>query len=259
MPREEEVVFCTVRKILPHSIFVDINEYENCTGMIHISEIAPGRIRNIRDYVKEGKRIVCLILKIDKGTKQIDLSLRRVPLAAAKSKEEELRQESKAEKIMQQFAQRLNIKPKMLFPEIMDKMLAKYKTVFECLKDVAASGQKPLQALGIPEKYSLPLVQLVQEKIKPPEYNVKKILEIRCNLGNGAEIIKNAFQAGKEYAHKSSINANFIYLGAPRYKIEVRSNNYKTSEQNMQKLLDIISERIKQGRGVLSWAGKALA
>ena len=77
LPEENEVILCTVKKILPHSIFVDLDEYENKEGLIHISEISPGRVRNIRDFVKEGKKIVCKVLKIrDAG--HIELSLRRV-------------------------------------------------------------------------------------------------------------------------------------------------------------------------------------
>jgi len=57
LPEENSIVLCTVKKILFHSIFVDLDEYQNQDGMIHISEIAPGRIRNIRDYVAEGKKL----------------------------------------------------------------------------------------------------------------------------------------------------------------------------------------------------------
>jgi translation initiation factor 2 subunit 1 len=64
-PEEDELVICTVAEIQYHSIFVTVDEYDNISGMIHISEIAPGRIRNIRDYVKEGKVIVCKVLRIN--------------------------------------------------------------------------------------------------------------------------------------------------------------------------------------------------
>ena len=76
-PEIGELVVCTVRKILPHSVFVSIDEYQNLEGMNHISEISPGRIRNLRDYVIEGKTIVCKVLNINQQG-NIDLSLRRV-------------------------------------------------------------------------------------------------------------------------------------------------------------------------------------
>jgi len=56
-PERDEFVLCTVTNIQFHSVFVDLDEYVK-PGMIHISEISPGRIRNIRDFVKEGKKVV---------------------------------------------------------------------------------------------------------------------------------------------------------------------------------------------------------
>src|SRR3989338_4467339 len=56
-PEEGDLVLCTVTSVQFHSVFVDIDEYGK-GGMIHISEIAPGRIRNIRDFVIEGEKII---------------------------------------------------------------------------------------------------------------------------------------------------------------------------------------------------------
>jgi translation initiation factor 2 subunit 1 len=62
IPEDSELVLCTVNKVLPNSVFVTLDEY-GIDGLIHISEVSPGRIRNIRDFVKEGKKVVCKILK----------------------------------------------------------------------------------------------------------------------------------------------------------------------------------------------------
>ena len=75
-PEEGELVLCTVTSVQFHSVFVDIDEYGK-SGLIHISEVSPGRIRNIRDFVKECKKIVCKVLRINEEKGYIDLSLRR--------------------------------------------------------------------------------------------------------------------------------------------------------------------------------------
>ena len=69
-----QIVLCTVDKILGTTVFVKIEG--GGEGTITTSEISPGRIRNLRDYVVPGKKIVCKILSI-KGDK-VYLSLRRV-------------------------------------------------------------------------------------------------------------------------------------------------------------------------------------
>lgn len=251
IPKEQEVVLCTVRNILPHSVFADIDEYENLKGMIHISEIAPGRIRNIRDYVREGKKVVCMVLKVDSMKGQIDLSLRRVGSASRKIKEEEIKQEAKAEKIMGYVGQKLGVKPKILLEEVVGKILKQYKTVFECLKDVAARGAVVLQSIGVDEKYVKVLAEIVQEKMKPPEYIVEKEVRVRCNAKAGVHAIKGMFAEGKEFAKANNIDANFIYISAPKYRVEIRSKDYKSAEHDMQKVIAVLEGRIKKEGGIL--------
>ena len=91
-PQESEIVLCTVSNISYNSVFVKLDEYINLQGMIHISEISPGRIRNIRDYVKPGKVIVCKILRIHQQKGHIDLSLRRVTESQRRKKPEAWKQ-----------------------------------------------------------------------------------------------------------------------------------------------------------------------
>ena len=56
---EGQIVLCTVEKILGTTVFVKIEN--NGEGTLTTSEISPGRIRNLRDYVVIGKKIVCKI------------------------------------------------------------------------------------------------------------------------------------------------------------------------------------------------------
>ena len=63
-PEEGELVFCMVTKIQYHAVTVNLDEYDK-PGLIHISEVSPGRIRNIRDYVTEGKKVVCKVIRIN--------------------------------------------------------------------------------------------------------------------------------------------------------------------------------------------------
>ena len=51
--QEGELVLCTVDKIMGTTVFVRLEN--NVEGTITLSEIAPGRIRNLRDYVAPGK------------------------------------------------------------------------------------------------------------------------------------------------------------------------------------------------------------
>jgi translation initiation factor 2 alpha subunit (eIF-2alpha) len=74
MIKEDDVVLCSVKKIESAIVFVETSDGSH--GSIAMSEIAAGRIRNLREYVSLNKKIVCKALKI--GKDNIELSLRRV-------------------------------------------------------------------------------------------------------------------------------------------------------------------------------------
>src|SRR3989344_3778690 len=79
---EGDIVLCTVERIMGTVVFVKIHPSESnkseLEGSIITAEIAPGRIRNLREYVVPKKMIVCKIIRISPDRRHIDLSLRRV-------------------------------------------------------------------------------------------------------------------------------------------------------------------------------------
>src|SRR3989344_3351859 len=131
IPEEGELVFCTVTKIFGHGVFVILDEY-NKPAMIHISEIAPGRIRNMREYVVEGKKVVCVVLRIHQDKGHVDLSLRRVNEGQRRKKLEEIKQEQKAEKIIEVIARQLKLDVEKTKLEVVTSISAKYGTISSC-------------------------------------------------------------------------------------------------------------------------------
>ncbi|MFC1723941.1 S1 RNA-binding domain-containing protein [Nanoarchaeota archaeon] len=118
MPDEQELVLCTVTKIYPHCVFASLDEFRNKQGMIHISEISPGRIRNIHNYVKLGKKIICKVLSINLERGHIDLSLRRVSEGQKREKAEEIKRLQKVQKIVEFVADKIKADPAKLHAEI---------------------------------------------------------------------------------------------------------------------------------------------
>ena len=52
-PEEGELIIGTVQTVKNYGAFVILDEYENKEGFIHITEVATGWIKYIRDYVRE--------------------------------------------------------------------------------------------------------------------------------------------------------------------------------------------------------------
>ena len=140
-PEVNEIVLCTVKKILFHSIFVNLDEY-NKEGMVHISEVSPGRIRNLRDFVREDKKIVCKVLSINKEKGHIDLSLRRVSPTQKINKLQEYKQEEKSENILKLISKDLKINLEDIYKEAGYKILETYPSLTSCFQDIVNSNFK---------------------------------------------------------------------------------------------------------------------
>lgn len=64
----------TIIAIEPYGAFVSCDEYY--TGLIHISEITDGFVKNINDYVSVGQVVYCKILDVDEENGHLKLSVR---------------------------------------------------------------------------------------------------------------------------------------------------------------------------------------
>src|SRR3989338_4906694 len=229
IPEENEIVICTVKKILPHGVFVSLDEYKDKEGLIHISEISPGRIRNIRDFVKEGAKIVCRIIKINRERNHIDLSLRRVTQSQRINKNTAYKQEQKAEKILEVLANKLGISLEEVYKNIGNKLIEKYPSLYESYEEINADPNV-LQTLDLDKKAEKILLELIQEKVKKKEIKISATITLSSPLPNGINIIK-------ELLKKIQINGTkIIYLGAPRYKLTLTAEDYKTAEKNLSEI-----------------------
>lgn len=249
-PEESEVVLCTVTKITPNSVFVHIHDYDK-SGMIHISEISPGRIRNIREFVVEGKVIVCKVLKINQERGYIDLSLRRVNDTLRRNKLDEVKQEQKAEKIIELVANKFKKDFKKVYGEIAKPIREEYDLINVAFNEVA-QGKKNIDELKIPAEYKKELEELIAKRFKPEKIPVEGILKIQTYAPDGIEVIKKFLKELQKIK-----NADIKYLGAGSYKIKIDSEDVKKDEKLLDEKVKEILEQLKKYDGSGSYVKAA--
>jgi len=238
LPEEGELVVCTVKKILYHSVFASLDEYENKEGMIHISEISPGRIRTLSDFVKEGKQIVCKVIRIDNKKQHIDLSLRRVTTQIRINKLNDYKQEEKAEKLLTQIGKRLNKTLKQIYDEIGYKAIAEYGSLNLLFQQIVSKGKKVIEKLNIDKKLEEEIYTTIIEKIKLPKVTIKRNISLISYDPDGIDKIKKALDIKEE-------NVKISYVSAPNYSIEVESANYKAAEIVLKNIIEKIEKSAK--------------
>ena len=99
-PMLGEIVICKITKINPNSAFARLEEY-NKEGMIHISEISSGWVRDIRQHVKPNQSVIAKVVRLNEGSGEISLSLKRVDDKQQNEKMKDYNLNKKAEKMLE--------------------------------------------------------------------------------------------------------------------------------------------------------------
>ena len=76
-----------------------------------------------------------------------------------------------------------------------------------------------------------PFIELAVENIIPPYVEIRGILTLKVETGNGVETIRDALIAAEKISSaEQEIEVNCYYDGAPEYRIELRAPDFKTAE-----------------------------
>ena len=233
-PQDDELVLCTITNIQYHSVFATLDEYGR-SGMIHISEVSPGRIRNIREFVQEGKKVVCKVLRIDRLKGHIDLSLRRVNEAQRRAKLDEIKKEQLAENIVEYIAKKLKTPLPDVYNALRAHIFPKYGALYPAFEEVS-KDQASLEKMGIDKKIAAELGPVIKSRIKPPEVEIQGRIKLVTYDPNGVDIIHGAFKAGNEASKVVATQ----YRGAGTYNLSVKAQTYKEAEGALNACADAI-------------------
>jgi len=75
--KEKEIIRVKITGIQKYGAFAKLEDH-NYSGLIHISEISYGYVKNIHDFMNVGDAIYAEVLNIDDENKQIKLSIKDI-------------------------------------------------------------------------------------------------------------------------------------------------------------------------------------
>lgn len=231
-PDEGELVVCTVANVKNFGAFVTLDEYQGKEGFIHIAEVSSGWIKYIRDYVREGQKVVCKVLKVDKDKGHIDLSLKAVNEHQRREKIQEWKNESKAENLLGIVAQRLGKTPAECWEEFGYKLLDSFGTLYRAFEE-SVMDERALEQEGFKGPWVKAFVEVARENIVPPHVTIDGYLEATDPCPEGAIHLREALAKAASEGDGTSVKVQ--YLGAPRYRIVVRAADYHTAEEEIEK------------------------
>ena len=226
---EGDLVICVVERIEKTVVFVKIPlKGGEIDGNIVTSEIAPGRIRNIRDYVFPKKRIVCKVLRIS-SSGNVELSFRRVSL---KERKEVLEKEKQGKSYISVFNSILGEDSK----KILEKISSEHNIV-DFVEMVKEDPKRLEKYVGIEESKKIVDILKTQKEKKAV---LKKDISLRTIAPNGLEIIREILERVK--------NVDVRYISAGRYSLRAETKNIKDSGRMIKDAEEAIEKLAKASR-----------
>ena len=245
-PEAGDLVIGSVETVTDYGAYVKLDEYGK-KGLLHVSEISSSWIRNIRDFVREGQKLVLKVLRVDIEKVHIDLSLRRVTKREKIEKIMSWKKERKAEALIRSVAEKTGMSEKEIY-ELAGVLMEKEYGLYEAFEKAVKEGIEVLTKIGLPEKIATAVVEVGQERIHIPMVKVKGTVELRCVKPNGVKIIKEAFANAKRVEKLGTAKVRFYVIASPKYSIEVLAEDYKHAEDAIEKVAqNVVSHVAKAG------------
>ncbi len=251
-PEKGDLVVGKVDEIADFGVFIDLEEYEDKRGLVHISEVASGWIKNVRDHVREGQTVVAKVLDIDESSQQIDLSLKDVNEHQRKEKIQEWKNEQKADNWMGiAFGEDISDEQ---YGAVANALLAEFGSLYDGFEQAAIHGMEALEDVDLEEEEKRAIVDTARENVSVPYVNVTGYVDIRCPTPDGVDHIKEALKAaGGNGQIPDGVELSVSYVGSPEYRIKVRAPDYKTAESQLEASADRARKQIETTGGTAQY------
>ena len=241
-----ELVIGEVTDVFPYGAFIKLEEYDK-VGMIHIKEISSAWVKNIRNHVREGQKVVTKVLKVVPSKGHIDLSLRRTTAQQRKWKIQTYKREKKVEKLLEYYAAENKLSPEELEQNIAKPLREAYETILEGMEEIVKD--RTLISI-VPEQYQESFFKLLEANVEIPTVEITGYLDITCPQRNGIDIIKKALM---------DVEGNGITIqlvGTPRYLVKVEAEDYKTAEEQLKTVHESVVSAMEEHDGEVKFNRK---
>jgi translation initiation factor 2 subunit 1 len=245
LPEEGELVVGTVTSIRNFGALVTLDEYNGREAFIHLSEVATGWVKYIRDHIREGQKVVARVLRVDPAKGQVDLSLKRINDHQRREKIQSWKNEQRAVRLLGQVAQGMKIEPDATHELFAEGVVERYGSLFHAF-EVAAADPKRFQKENGRVPWVTAMLRVAQDNIVPPHVTVTGILEISDASDRGLESVREALLEAEKVDPQS---VTVQYVGAPRYRVQVAGTQYKQAEEILKRATDAALVRIRASGG----------
>ncbi len=247
LPEKGELVLGRVYRITEHGVYVKLIEYEGVDAYCHISEIANAWIRKIRNFVTQGQQVVGKVVKVQRNTNQVDISLKRLSPQQKKEKTLEYKRTMAAKAILSLLAEKLETTPLEIEEKLAEPLIENYYTLFNAFEAIAAEGKEALADINISAKYKNALVEVTKASVKLSNAETEVIIGLRSFAPDGLEQVKSVlFTAENSITENKKIGFTLTTIGSPRYRLLVSGKYFEDVDEAVQSTIRAVNQKAEE-------------
>lgn len=237
-PQRDDLVIVRVSQILDYGTFVELMEYNNLRGFVHISNVSTSWVKNIRNFVKMNQVRAAKVLNVDVAKGQIDLSFAGVTPQRERQKINEFRQMNREEKLVQLLAAQEKKKFDEVWSAVAEPLINEYGSLFEAFEKIAL-GEDVSSVIS--KSWVGPVKELVEKNVAVSKKTLKGVAKVQSFSTDGIEDIKTIL------GEASSIKGcEVAYLGAGNYSVSCTSLSFKEADKLLMKFVDAAEKKAKK-------------
>ena len=249
VPEDGDYIIGRVIEVKDFGATLDLLEYTDQKAFVHISEVASGWVKYIRDFIREGQMVVAKVTKVKKGSKIIDASVRQVSGHRKKEKIREWKNEQRASKLLELVAKNIKIDYEKLRNEVREDLVNNYESLYRAFEESVINSDDFKKVWK--GKWVSEFIKVGIENVTPPYVTIGGMLSLVSEKEDGVEGIKASLMGPKAIHEDSKLTITSD--GAPNYRVLVKAPNYKQAEEELKSAVDLVLSILKKEGGVGSF------
>ncbi len=239
-PLEGEILIGTVKNVFDYGSYISLDEYPGINAFLPWSEISTKWVKNVHDIVKEGRKVVVKVIRLDRKKGSVDVSLKKVTDDERRKKNMEWKKLQKLDKILEMVASKLGKDEKTAWEEVEWKLESQYGDPMGIIEKATKEGPDLLIKAGVPEEWVKPLLEEASKHVEERRVKESEILSIKTMSSDGVEKMREVLGGAINAVLKDrqGFTVKLYTIGAPRYRLEVIGTEPKETSKVMQEILE---------------------
>ena len=237
-PQRDDFAVVRIMQILDYGVFVELLEYKNVRGFVHISNVSSSWVKNIRNFVKMNQVRVAKVLNVDLDKNQIDLAFAGINPMRERQVLTQFKQINREEKLIEILSKQTKKSFDDVWASVVEPLVAEHGSLFEAFEKIAL-GYDPSPILA--KEWIAPVKDLVEKNIVVSKKEISGKLKLSSLVSNGLGAIKEVI-ADAEHSNGCVVS----YAGGGSFNVSCAGLTFKEADKTLSSAIERAEKKAKK-------------